>query len=279
MQIREFLASETTIEAKDILLIILCSIIYGCCRVLINRLILRPLSKLANESKREKFVNRGFDLLHYCASTIIGTLAFSQRPYFHCPFYMLDCAEYVQQTGDVFKCSILEKIYYIYFASYYFSDICWIHTSGDIKMLIFHHCFTITLITSCVIVARPVFGLSIMLLHDYGDSFLYLGKIATYLGKKKLADVSLVIFAVLFFWLRLFGCASIIYIIVTNNTKYPQTHHVGLYYFADLTFCFLYCCHIIWGIDIIRAVVKVLKGSTGVHDTRSDKGYSRTKID
>jgi hypothetical protein len=278
MEFREYLASETTIQAKDILLIIICSVIFGIFRVIINRLILRPLSVFANKNKREKFVNRGFDLIHYWISTILGTLAFSQRPYFHCPFYMLDCAEYVRQTGEFFTCSVLEKIYYIYFASYYFSDIFWVHTSGDTKILIFHHICTIILIATCVIVARPVFGLSIMLLHDYGDAFLYLGKVATYIGKKTLADISLVIFAILFFWLRLFGCASIIYIIVKINKIYPQTHHVGLYYFADITFCFLYCCHIVWGIDIIRAVIKVFKGSN-VHDTRSDKGYSRTKID
>lgn len=277
----ENLYAETTLQAKDILLILFCSCIYAIGRTTINRLILTPLSAFVPVEKQKiKFVHRGFDFLHYFISTVLGTLAFMTRPYAHCWAYILDCKEYLGQTGNVFTCSVLEKIYYVYFTSYYVSDVLWIKTTNDVKMLIFHHFFTLSLIFSCVIVARPVYGLSLMLLHDYGDTFLYFGKVCIYFGKKSIADVSLFIFAALFFWLRIFGVASIIYTLYAYDKINVQTKLPYLYYYACSMLCFLYCLHLIWGFDILRALFKVLiTKSTNPHDTRSDQGYSRTKID
>ncbi|EAX91958.1 longevity assurance protein, putative [Trichomonas vaginalis G3] len=280
MQLVDYLTQETTIESKDILLIVISSCIYAVCRTMINRLVLRPLTAFVPvEKQKVKFINRGFDFLHYCVSTILGTLAFSTRPYAHCWFYILDCKQYLGQTGNAFQCSVLEKIYYIYFASYYVSDILWIRTTNDVVMLIFHHFFTLSLIFSCVIVARPVYGLCLMLLHDWGDTFLYLGKVLIYLGKPGYADYSLYFFGILFFWLRIFGVASILYTLYAYNSENKQTLHPYLYYCADAMLAFLYCLHLIWGWDILLAVRRVFNKSIEAHDTRSDPGYKRTKID
>ena len=59
--------------------------------------------------------------------------------------------------------------------------------------------------------ALPVVGLSVMFLYDWVDVFLYSGKIFTHLKKQHLADAYLVIFAVLYFYLRLYGVLHIIY--------------------------------------------------------------------
>jgi len=276
MYFREYLAQETTISVNDILLIVICSAIFALFRLLMNKLFLRPLSVFALPKMQKKFVNRGFDTIHYILSATIGTLAFLQQPYAHCPFYILDCREWLGQSGDIFTCSIFEKIYYVYFASYYFSDVFWLHTCSDIKMLIFHHIFTISLIVTCVIVCRPVYGLSIMLFHDWVDVFLYSGKIATYLGKKFAADICLVIFGILFFYLRIFGCSSIVYTLIKDSVNHPQTVHQNVFYFGCGLFLLLITCHIIWGIDIVKALIRVLKGEQ-IHDTRSDPGSPKVK--
>lgn len=270
-----YFAQETTIKPSDIYILLVVSVIHGIFRTIIDKLILRPLSKIVNEKQREKFVNRGFDCLHYITSTLIGSIAFIQRPYAHCPYYFLSCVKYMGPTGDYFVCSILEKIYFMYFASYYFSDVCWLHTSSDWRILIFHHFVTISLILTCVIVARPVLGLSIMLLHDWVDIFLYCGKIATYIHKQKWADGFLYVFAGSFFWLRLFGCATIIF----NLARQPwvQPHHVALYRFSCSCFVGLYYCHIHWGVQIIKAVIKILKHTEVAHDTRSDDSEEAPK--
>jgi len=173
-------------------------------------------------------------------------------------------------TGEYFISSLLEKIYFINFASYYVSDFFWIRTTSDIKMLVFHHTITLFLIFSCAVVARPVLGMSIMVLHDWGDAFLYMGKIATYLQKQKWADFSFYTFAILFFYFRIFGLATVIWAMFKEPNN--QTHHVKLYRAAETAVGFLYCCHIIWAYQILRVVYKILNKTSNPHDSRSDEG-------
>lgn len=270
------LSSLTTISIEDLKIFPFTVLIYTIYRFIVTSFILKKLSNYVPEKNRHKFIHRGFDCSHYIISSIIGTLAFLQRPYFHCPFYYLDCGKYSECTGEKLICSNLEKIYFILFASYYISDILYIKTNNQIGIMIFHHFVTIGMIFCCVIVARPVLGLSVMLLHDCGDSFLYLGKVTNYLGLKSQADFLMVSFAISFFYLRIFGCATIIKLIFTEQLEQP--HHKGLYLFARILFCGLYCCHIVWGYEIISSVIKILHGKEIIRDTRSNDGDKKENI-
>ena len=266
------LSQQTEIKLSDLKYVFISAAIYAVYRVIINETLLKPLSNFVTEKNRYKFVHRGFDCFHYIICSIIGIIAFSQRRYGHCPFYFLNCENYIQCTG-VFMCTVLEKIYFFIFASYYISDVLWIKTTKDIPILIFHHSVTIGMIVLSVIVARPIIGMSIMLLHDIVDLFLYTGKITSYLEIKKLSNFSFITFAALFFYLRLFGCASIIYIICFKD-KTEQPHHYWGYVIARTLFCFLYCCHLLWGIQIVKAILKIFKGDK-IHDTRSDQADNK----
>ena len=272
MSIWEYLTSETTVPPHDIYLILGCAVLYGIYRFLICKFVLAPLSKYCDEKKRFKFIHRGFDCIHYCTSTLLGSLAFISRPYAHCPYYFLDCTPYMGPTGQYFVCSVFEKIYLFFFCSYYVSDICWIYTANDWKLIMFHHFVTLSLLSTCIMVARPVLGLSIMLLHDWVDIFLYLGKVGTYI-KSKFADYFFYMFAVAFFYLRLFGVLSILYRLYTQ--PYVQTHHVLLYRYSCSCLGGLYVCHIIWGKQIVAAVLKIFFKADKPHDTRSDGGEKK----
>jgi len=263
----QFLSQETTICAKDLLYFIPFTGLFIIYRLIVSNYILKPISKQLPEKTREKFIHRGFDCIHYITSTTIGTLAFLQRPYAHCPFYFCDCREFIGYTGPAAICSVFEKVYYFYFGAYYISDAFWISTTKDIKMLIVHHFLTGGMIVTLALVSRPVVTLSISLLHDWVDVFLYSGKIATYFQKQRLADFLLVLFALSFFYLRLFNCAAILFVGCTG--EHPQPTHYYTYIISRVLFGFLYCCHLIWGYQIIKALQKVLLGAK-VHDTRSD---------
>ena len=266
----EFLSSQTTISNSDLRILPFTILGYALYRLILSNCVLKPLSSFVPEKSRYKFVHRGFDCIHYITSAMLGTLAFLQQPYAHCPFYFVDCGRFIGCTGDNIICSVFEKIYYFYFASYYISDVFWLHTSPNgIRLLIFHHIVTIGMIVCCAIVARPVLGFSIMVLHDWVDIFLYSGKISNYLGAKKISDVLMVIFAVLFFYLRLFGCATIIKVFFTEELEQP--HHYRLYIFARILFCFLYVCHLLWAYQILSALKRIIFSGEKIRDTRSDE--------
>ncbi|KAH0789878.1 longevity assurance protein [Histomonas meleagridis] len=273
MYITDFLAQETTMGQSDIKYILVAAVCYGIYRVFMNKFVMTPLSKFVPEKSRFKFIHRGFDCIHYVLCGMIGILAFLQRPYAHCAFYFADCREYNVCTGE-FVCSIFQKIYFYIFISYYISDIFWIRTTKDIPIMCIHHTVTLSMMLICIITARPAAGISIMVLHDIVDIFLYIGKIATYLGIKKISDSSLFVFAVTFFYLRLFNLATIIYTVITDKSEQP--HHKTLYTVGRGLLCLLYCCHLVWGSQIVKAIQRILKGDR-IHDTRSDDGVKAIK--
>ena len=276
MNLWNYLAQETTINVYDLFYFIPFVAIFILYRIFMNKFILKPLSKHVAEKSREKFINRGFDAFHYIISSILGTLAFSQRPYFHCPFYFCDCREYIGYTGPEAICSIFEKIYYFYFSSYYISDALWVHTTKDIYMLIVHHILTFGMIITLALVSRPVVTLAIPILHDWVDVFLYWGKIFSYLQWKKLADIFLIIFGISFYYLRLFNCAAILYVGCTGD--HPQPTHYWTYIISRSLFAFLYICHIIWGYQIFYAAKRLLSNNNEkIHDTRSDRDSDEQK--
>jgi len=268
MTVFTFLSQETTIDLSDLRYLFLFVLLFSLNRLFLSHFLIYPISKLVQNRYRTQFIHRGFDCIHYVLSTIIGSMALLQRPYGKCAFYVFNCREFNLVSGDTMICSYFEKIYYFYFASYYFSDIFWLHTTKDFLVLLFHHLVSVSMIVICAVVCRPMIGLSIMLLHDWVDAFLYSGKIALYLQARSLSNVLMSIFAVLFFYLRIIQGAFILYILFTDNS--PQERFPKLYLFGKVLFCFLYVCHLVWGVQIVNALRGIYKGEK-IHDTRSDR--------
>lgn len=270
MSFVEFLAQETTLTVYSFKTLIFTSVVFAIFRIIISKYYLQPFSRHVDISNQQKFIHRGFDSIHYILSTIIGTLAISQRPYARCPFYFNECEPFFAMTYPSFILTIFEKFYFMYFASYYISDLLWIRTTKDIPLLIFHHSVTIGLFYITIACQRPLFGLATMVLHDWADAFLYFGKITTYLKMRTLSDLSFVIFAILFFYLRLINFGKIIWAVWFHDVG-EQTCTIFLYKFGKCMLIFLYCCHVIWSVKIFQAVLKVLShGKEWIRDTRSD---------
>lgn len=274
MNLHEFLHSETTIRPSDVKYLAIASCVFAIYRVVISNFLIKPFSLLVAEKQRSKFVHRGFDAIHYITSTILGLLAMSQRPYAHCLFYYLDCGKFLGCSGTELICSVLEKVYYFYFTSYYISDLLWLKTNKEVFILLFHHTMTLSLLCLTITSFSSVVSMPLMLLHDCGDFFLYIGKVTSYLGIKKVSDAAFVLFAISFFYFRWFVCASLGYTIIHEDVR-PKTN-VTPYLFGKWIFCGLFSCHVIWGYTIIKALIKIFKGEP-IRDTRSDKIAEATK--
>ena len=270
MTISDFLNKQSEVNKEDLINMIKLIPVFIIYRLIISNLILKPLSKFVKPQHRYKFVHRGFDCIDYIISTILGMLSFRNKSYGHCSYYYFDCREHIDNQPNITFISNFEKIYYYYFGLYYLSDVFWISTTKDVLMLIVHHCLTIGWVVSFALLPLPPVCLTGGLLHDYVDVFLYSGKIASYFNIKIVSDTLLILFAISFFYLRILNCGSIYYIGSISNT--PQRHTL---YFRTL-FTFLYCCHLIWGYQIVNAVRKILLGDK-IHDTRSDREDDREK--
>ena len=267
LDISNELRQMTTVSAQDIPMYFQLCVLYLLFRLFMMHVVLKSIGKAAKVKRMTKFINRGFDMIHYIVSSIVGCVALLQRPYGHCFYYAKDCKDFLWQNPNGFELTVLEKIYYMLFFIYYSTDLFFVYTSSEPILLTFHHLVTLSEVANCVVLKSPVVGLSIMLLHDITDMPLYIGKVLIYLGSKHLKDVTLVIFAVACTYFRIINYPMIVYnvFIVGKNTEiYP-----ALYHFEEKFLLVLYLMHIFWEYKIFQNIVGVLKGQK-IHDNRSD---------
>jgi hypothetical protein len=275
----DFFSEETRISGSDLPILLVIGLCYAVYRLLISELILKPLSHFVThhdpekqKSQRSKFVHRSFDMLHYITVASIGLIAASLRPYGRCPFIFHGCEKYSGQTEGGYVCSRMEKLYFFGFMGYYISDVPWIWTMSDVKMLLFHHIVSFSLMFCGVRAARPVITFSCNLLHDVVDVLLYTGKVLNYVNLKLLSDIVLLTFAGTFLWLRLINFGTIIYVFWFKDVG-EQRGNVAEYQACRILVFGLLICHVIWFSMILKAFIKMMfKGRTEIRDTRSDAG-------
>lgn len=236
-------------------------------RVLMCFGVLKKIAKIVKPEKPMKFIHRTFDLIHYAASAILGTVALLGRPYFHCFYYAVDCEDYIAQTSECWLTN-LEKLYYMWFAAYYVVDVAFLWTATGPIAIAVHHAATLTMIALSVFCNAHIIGICVMVLHDWVDVPLYIGKVATYLGYNKVKDVSLVIMAICYAYLRMINYPIIIYHTHESAVHHPQNVHDNWFKSEVVLLCVLMGCHIHWFIKIIKGAVKMVKEGQ-IYDNRS----------
>ena len=230
---------------------------------------LTQVAQLLKPKSPAKFVHRTFDMIHYLSSAILGSVALYNRPYGHCAFYARDCGEDFRQTE---LCTItgLEKMYFTLFAAYYLVDVAFLWTNSDGFVMVCHHFATISMIGLCVSLHMQAAGICVMLLHDFVDVPLYVGKICIYLRCKNAQDIALVTMAVLYTVLRMGNYPLIVYHVVRNALT-GEVCSPRLYGVAVALLFVLLCCHIHWFTKIVNGVVKIARvGKAAITDTRSE---------
>lgn len=267
----------TTLSFDDYKLFTELCVVYGVYRVVLTNFVIKKLAKLIhfkNETIRTKFVGRLFDLTHYTCSALLGLFAIYTRPYNHCFYFALDCAqEFAQQSEptNAVVLSGLEKMYYMLFTAYYVVDVFFLGKDNhDLPLMILHHCTTLSLIFISIYIRTQVIGVNVMLLHDLVDVPLYFGKISTYLGLQTAQDVSLLTFAVLCTWFRMINYPFVIYNGIRNGLNETPDHLVFYCIEGCILFSLLFC-HICWYIRIVKAAIGIFtQGKEAIRDNRSD---------
>ncbi|KAK8835537.1 sphingosine N-acyltransferase lag1 [Tritrichomonas musculus] len=274
----------TTLGFDDFPLFFEVCLLSATFRLFVSYFLISKISKLIKfktDYIRFKFTHRGYDLVHYSISALIGSVAIQQRPYRHCFYFSFDCGdEFMQQTEPRDRCimSNIEKIYYMFFTAYYIIDLFFIWTNkSDKKLLTLHHFTTISLILISIYIRTHVIGVNVMLLHDVVDVPLYFGKIFTYLGLKNAQDFSLLLFGLLCTWFRMICFPGVIYNGIKNGLK-QIPEHLTFYCIEGGILFILMFCHIMWFIRIVEGVINIFtKGKDAICDNRSEDATNYIK--
>ena len=271
MNILDKLNQITTLSYSDLPIFLLCSIVYYIYRLVLSDIFILELKRIISydpeKDKHQRFIPRFFDTVHYIISGIIGLFATLQRPYAHCFAFALNCFDFLQQNPDGFILTLFEKIYFIFFTSYYVVDLFYVHTSPEPIVIIIHHIVCLGMIFSCIALKVSVVGLSIMLLHDVVDIPLYVAKICNYCKLDLARDILFVVFAVLCTWFRIINFPIIIKHCIVIGIKDPYLPL--LFRGTCVLLCIMYILHLKWEYQILNVAYKSLKGIQ-VHDSRSD---------
>ncbi|OHS95383.1 longevity assurance protein [Tritrichomonas foetus] len=265
----EELRSMTTISTSDIPFFLGFCGMMAVFRYVIMHFFLERLAIIFKQKNPTKFKNRSYDLIHYTTSAILGLISMTTVNYGKCFFYAKDCLEPFQQQ-DAFVCTVIEKIYYFVFLSYYVVDYFYIYTSPEILVLAIHHFSTISMVLLMVAIRMPAMGFAIMILHDVVDVPLYLGKVLYYLGSKVLKDISMAVFAISCTYFRIFNLLIIVYQTWILERDEMNEFRPGWSRIAFWLLRVLYCLHLFWEWKIVKAVVAIIQGSGEIKDTRSD---------
>jgi hypothetical protein len=257
----------TVVSKNDLPLLGSLSFVYLAYRYVMCKFVLNTLGMLANVKDVQKFTHRAFDMIHYVSSGILGLIALSSRPYAITVFWAKDSAELLAPDPLGFECTVLEKIYYLLFCAYYIVDVGYLWTVTEPVVYFIHHVACVAMITSCVVLKSPVVGLSIMLLHDFVDIPLYVGKIFLYLGFTTLKDLSFVVFVIGYAWFRITNYPMIVYHCLQTARGDPEMP--TLYRATCVLLCLLYLLLVVWAGKICRIIWGIIRGNE-VHDDRSD---------
>jgi hypothetical protein len=259
----------TTIGFDDIPVFMGVIATYGVYRYVFSRLVLARIARILHVKKQEKFVHRCFDLAHYSASALLGSLALLARPYGHCAIWGAHCFDELAPCPGDCVCTVLEKIYYILFCAYYIVDVPFVGTVGDDFLAVsIHHAITVAMILLSVYVRVPAIGLVIMLLHDVVDVPLYFGKVFGYAGYSTGKEVSLLIFATMCTWFRMINFPTIVW---HSWAWMPESMFPTLHTITCVMLLVLFGCHVHWFIKIVKAAINIFSvGNEAIRDTRSD---------
>ena len=174
------------------------------------KLLLIPLANVASKDvkDRRKFVEAAWRAILYAAACIFAV---------RCIFFGNDEMLWLNDSVHFWKGYPFEptdniRMLYALYTGFYVHQLIFLFLdtkSSDFAALLLHHCVTLTIVVLSWTVKQTRIGAFTMVLHDFSDVFLEIAKCFNYSQKShpKLsvgADVAFVVFAISFFFLRLY---------------------------------------------------------------------------
>ncbi len=147
-----------------------------------------------------KFQVSGWKLFSFLSTTIFGIYLLSAKEWAFIP------KQYVAGWPN-HEFTFLEQAYYVFcFGNVAYSSINLLiePKQKDFPAMIIHHSTTIFLMVFSYLTQFQRIGCIVLIVHDISDPIMELAKCSLYLGKKTLANISFVVFALMFFFTRLY---------------------------------------------------------------------------
>lgn len=227
-----------------------------------------------NERKVTKFAEALWRAMFYSSFCVLGFVTLCYPDY----------APWFYNTQEHFNnwphhpISTMLNFYYQIELGCYLHQLHWTEVSrSDAFEMILHHCITITLIVTSYLQNFTRIGSSILLVHDFADIFLEVGKCFNYTSKtpeykawaSKITDALFAAFALSFLVTRL-----IIYPrFMVYSFLFESTPHIGMWSGWWLTATMLVglqCLHVFWFYLIARMAYRILLVGEVEKDVRSD---------
>lgn len=139
--------------------------------------------------------------------------------------------------------------------------------------MVIHHITTIFLISASYLNGFQRIGCVILLLHDVADPFMECAKACLYAGKQVLADIFITVFALVFFFTRLYVYPVYVISSIPYYAYWDDGSLMPSWAFnrAALTaLCILLALHIYWGYLICVVVAKAVLNNGVQGDVRDE---------
>ncbi|CAZ69354.1 Longevity-assurance (LAG1) family protein [Emiliania huxleyi virus 99B1] len=241
--------------------------------------ILDPLSEIMVRPERVlKFQQSAWRFVLYSIATISSIIVFmtDDTVDFKESSFFENWPLYNPGSGIKFMYALYAG-FYIHQTVYIFGD----ERLDDFNEHVFHHAITLVLVYVSWVFNFTKIGFFIMTLHDGSDVFLELAKCMNYAKEIRprlsiISDVSFIIFASSFFYLRLYlypvyaigsivnpydACAHVSCALYEGGVSYSYCASKPIYTVAIAALTSLYILQVMWAGRIINVIAKVIAGN------------------
>ncbi|KAK3592980.1 hypothetical protein CHS0354_023204 [Potamilus streckersoni] len=218
-------------------------------------------------SKLDKFRECSWHLLFYVSIFVYGIAILWNKPWFSETKYCWIGWPKQGIDRDVYWYYVLELGFYWSLVYTLAVD----HKRKDFYEMVIHHLVTILLIYFSWVLNFVRVGTLVLAVHDASDYWMAAAKMAKYINKQMLCEVSFVIFCITWIISRL-----IIYPYVVLYTTTVETYGIvmdvtfGSHWFFNFLLYILQVLHIIWTFMIARIALQKFTAGNLQQDVRSD---------
>jgi hypothetical protein len=214
---------------------------------------------------KDKFSYNLWLLMFYSSSALFGAFyVLPGEPYFKFPLDRVSGASLQNYHPQPTPARMYW--YYMYQLGFYFAELYAIFVEprrSDFVEYVLHHVVTIMLITVSFVTLEHRTGSLIIFIHDLPDVVLCASKMFHYTNRVNISSALFVLFAIVFFYLRIYCLPIVLYTLFCLN---PQFHPANYLFWAEaLTLgSALQTLQIFWFFMIIKVFVGIaLRGNEG----------------
>ncbi|XP_033762735.1 ceramide synthase 5-like [Pecten maximus] len=218
--------------------------------------------------RMKKFRECSWLFLFYTSSFLFGLYILWDKPYFWDTKYCWINTGKQHVPNDVYWYYTIEMGFYWQLLFTLMSDV----KRSDFPEMVAHHIVTIILIYFSFACNQVRIGALVILLHDSNDVWMAASKSINYLKKQRLAEITFVVFALMWFISKLYIYPFwIVWSATFESQRYIENvKRYPCYWFLNGLLWILQLLHIIWTVMIVGILASKFTGDKKMRDVRSD---------